>query len=180
MILANKITVIRILAVPAVVIFLLYYTTECNYFRYLALGIFSVAVLTDVFDGFVARRKNQQSELGTYLDPIADKLLLVASFISLSTLDNIPPELTIPGWATLLVISRDGIILIGAALIYVLKGNFKITPTIWGKLTTFFQMLTIITVLCGFIYWEIILYITLGVTVISGADYIRKGNRLLV
>lgn len=178
MLLANKITVIRILAIPIFVVCLMYYSPQKDYFRYLALLVFMLAVLTDAIDGFVARKKNQRSELGAYLDPIADKLLLTIAFISLSIMENLPPRLTLPGWATLLVISRDGIIVLGSVLIYLIKGKFKVSPSFIGKCTTFFQMITIVSILSGFIYWKFLLYLAVVFTILSGADYIRRCNIL--
>ncbi len=179
MLLANRITVIRILAIPFFIICLMYYVPQKDYLRYLALLIFVFAVLTDGIDGLIARRESQRSELGAYLDPIADKLLLVTAFISLSIMKNLPPKLNLPGWATMLVISRDCIIILGSVLIYLIKGKFKISPRLLGKCTTFFQMLTIVSILSGFVYWNIILYLAVIFTVLSGIDYIRQGSLIL-
>jgi len=179
MISANKVTLIRILIIPIFVVCLMYYTPQNDYFRYLALIIFILAVLTDALDGFIARRTNQHSELGSYLDPIADKLLIIVAFISLSVMSNLPSKIIIPGWATLLVITRDVVILLGASLIHIVKGKFKVAPSLLGKITTFSQMLTIVSVLGNFPYWHIILYCAIGFTILSGTDYIRTGNRLL-
>jgi len=179
MILTNKITLIRILAIPCFVVCLMYYEVQREYFSYIALAIFVLAVVTDAIDGFIARRLNQYSELGSYLDPIADKLLIVIAFISLSMMDNLPAKFTIPGWATLLVITRDGIIFLGSILIYLIKGKFKVAPSYFGKVTTFFQMFTIIFILSNVPFWRIVLYLAVFFTVLSGADYIRRGNKLL-
>lgn len=157
----------------------MYYEVRKDYFRYLALLVFILAILTDAIDGFIARKLNQYSELGSYLDPIADKLLIIIAFISLSIMDNIPPKFTIPGWATLIVVTRDGIILLGSVLIYLIKGKFKVTPSLIGKITTFLQMFTIVSILSNFLYWHIVLYLGIGFTIISGVDYIKKGNILL-
>lgn len=145
----------------------------------MALLVFILAVLSDAIDGFIARKMNQYSELGSYLDPIADKLLIIIAFISLTIMNNLPPKFRIPGWATLLVITRDGIILLGSVLIFLIKGKFKVVPSQLGKITTFLQMFTIIFILSSFPYWKFILYLAVIFTVLSGIDYVRTGNKLL-
>ena len=159
----------------------MYYSPGKEYFIYLALSIFSLAVLSDAADGFIARRKKQCSELGAYLDPIADKLLLLVSFISLSVMGNIPDRISMPAWVTLLVITRDGIILIGSGLIYLIKGKLDIQPSVLGKSTTFAQMFLIFSVLLSIPmpFRSLILYFAVFLTIISGADYIRRGSRIL-
>lgn len=179
--LANKITIIRILLVPFFIISVLYYDNKgLELLRYLALGIFSASILTDAIDGYIARTRRQRTELGTFLDPIADKLLLVSAFVVLSMADRFP---VVPIWVPVVVISRDVIILLGLAIIHMLTGQVKIVPSLLGKATTCFQMVTIIFVLMKAPYprpvWTAIWALVSFFTVTSMVGYIiRESGRL--
>src|SRR5258708_1915608 len=110
---ANKITIVRILLVPFFISLILYYAhTRQSGYRMGALLAFAVAALGDALDGYVARRYNQRSELGAILDPLADKLLLTSAIILLS-LENHRYFDRIPMWLTVIILSRDAIVLIG-------------------------------------------------------------------
>ena len=175
---ANKISTFRILTVPFFIASLVYYNhSERAYLRFLALGIFVLGVISDAVDGYIARRTKQKSKAGLVLDPLGDKLLLMSSFICLGLIKEFP--LRFPIWVTFIVISRDAIILLGAMVIYIVKQNIEIHPTKWGKLTTTFQMLSVIVVLlqCSFSY--IIWWVAVFFTVISGIDYIMRGFKIL-
>ena len=176
---ANKITIIRILLIPFFIAALLYYSESREYLRFTALGIFTLAAITDAIDGGLARRRSLVTDLGIILDPIADKLLLISAFISLSIIKNIPEGLRIPAWATLIVISRDIIIILGFSIIYFLKGRVAVKPSWLGKVTTFFQMITILGVLAMFKYTKFLIYPTVLFTILSGIDYIWRGSRQL-
>lgn len=176
--LANKISIFRILLIPFFIACILYYSPERVFFRFWALGIFSVGVITDAIDGFIARNHKQRTELGTILDPIADKLLLISAFISLSFIKNLPTGLRIPAWVVLIVISRDIIIILGATVLHLVTGRLKVNPSWLGKATTFFQMVTIIALLAVFKQAAIFWNLTAIFTVLSGIDYIRRGSRL--
>ncbi len=174
---ANKISTFRILSVPFFIACLIYYSPDREYLRFCALGIFILGVISDAVDGYIARKSKLVSKAGLVLDPLGDKLLLMSAFICLYVIDKIP--LRFPLWVILIVISRDVIILIGAAVIYVVRQNIDIFPTRWGKLTTTFQMLSVITVLLqlhfAFIFW----WIAVLFTILSGIDYIRRGFVIL-
>ncbi len=176
---ANKITIFRILSIPFFIACLLYYSPARPYLRFAAFIIFAVAAFTDALDGGIARSRNQITELGIALDPIADKLLITSAFISLSVINTLPEEMKIPAWAALAVISRDVIIVVGSLLIYVLKGDVSIKPSPLGKITTFFQMASILSVLTVFNYRYVFIYPAIILTVLSGIDYIWKGSRQL-
>ena len=143
-----------------------------------ALLVFVIAGITDALDGYIARKFNMISTLGKILDPIADKALLISAFIFIYT-SNL--EIKFPFWLVVFVISRDIYLLSGSALIYFLKGNVKIKPSIFGKFTTFFQILSVIMMLTANIYSipniyiNIILYITAFLTVISAITYTMDG-----
>ena len=133
--LPNSLTVLRILLVPVFVGFLLY-----EYYDY-ALVTLLVAAVTDGLDGAIARITDQRTRLGEYLDPLADKLLLMSAIVTLSVLHFIPI------WAVILVVSRDAILLTGTILANLTEIDIDITPTWLGKGTTFAQICYVIMVI---------------------------------
>jgi cardiolipin synthase (CMP-forming) len=171
--LANKISIARIILIPFFVSAIVYGRME------IALALFIIAAITDGADGFIARAFNQKTDLGAILDPIADKMLLLTAFISMSLVRSIPPDIRLPPYVPIIVISRDILIVIGSVVVYMIKGGLKAKPSMVGKITTFFQMATIVSVLVLFRYSYIIWNIAVALTVISGIDYLIKGSRLL-
>jgi cardiolipin synthase (CMP-forming) len=171
----NFLSLLRIILVPVVVIFLI----QGSYGK--ALFSFTLAGLTDALDGALARLLNCQTVLGSYLDPIADKLLLTASFVTLSILG------VIPSWLTVVVISRDFIILIGIALLSMISVPYVIKPAFVGKVTTALQIGTIFLALSFKAFsryvsndWIIILYWLTGIfTIASGLTYIIRGIKII-
>lgn len=141
--------------------------------------IFLLAVVSDAVDGYIARRAKLQSKAGMVLDPLGDKLLLVSAFICLYLVNEFPLGIRFPLWVTLIVISRDALIMLGAVVVYIVRQNIDISPTRWGKLTTTFQMSSVIAVLlqwrCAYVFWWVAVFFT----VISGADYIKRGFKTL-
>ncbi|RMF25614.1 MAG: CDP-alcohol phosphatidyltransferase family protein, partial [Deltaproteobacteria bacterium] len=126
----NTITLMRLFAVPVFLSLL----ADGDY--RLALIVFVIAGLTDAVDGAVARLTDTRTELGAHLDPLADKLLLVSAFITLGILGAVPVQLMI------VVIVRDTVILGGFVLSAIVVGkSITVAPSVWGKLTTFFQIL---------------------------------------
>lgn len=177
--LPNWISIFRIMLVPIFIGAIAYYTPDKDYLRFVALSIFLIAVLSDGIDGYIARTRKLKTRLGSFLDPIADKLLLSASFITLALAQNIQLQIRLPLWIPLLVISRDVILVFGSFLMYVITGDLKISPSILGKLTTVLQMITIICILLQFSHAYIIWNIMAFFTIVSGFDYIIKGSRSL-
>lgn len=176
---ANKISIFRILSVPFFIASLMYYSPSKDFLRFVALGIFLSAVISDTVDGYIARKSKQKTKAGLVLDPLADKILLISAFICLHLTNGLPKGIRFPLWITLIVISRDAIILLGAVVIYFIKQNLEIYPTRWGKLTTTFQMSSVIGVLIQF-KLTYLLWIAAGFfTVISGIDYIKRGFKVL-
>ena len=169
---ANKISLFRLLSVPFFIA-CLYYSSERPFLRIFALGIFILAVLSDAIDGYIARKTKQKSQAGLVLDPLADKILLLSAFVFLYVLHDIP------FWALLIVITRDVLILLGCVVIYLVKQNFNLYPSQWGKWTTTFQMLSVFAYLVNLSFAHIILWIAAFCTVISGALYVRKGFFIL-
>ena len=134
---ANKITLVRILMIPAFVTMAIYYGQSIErgapleWQRLVAILIFLVASISDGLDGYVARRYNQRSSLGVILDPIADKGLLLSGIItlSISNWSKVDPEYgRFPAWFPVLVISRDAVILVGTAVLYFLVGHVTVKP----------------------------------------------------
>ncbi len=171
--LPNSLTLIRVLLIPFFVIFII------NKYFNLALITFAIAGITDGIDGLIARWTHQRTELGAYLDPIADKLLLIASFITLAIIEMIP------SWLAVIVITRDVIILLGFLVMILTNYHPKINPSLLSKLTTVLQICTVLIVLMKdssplFIQTsEGIIYGTAFFTIISGIQYIYIGTRIL-
>ena len=177
--LPNFLTILRILLIPCFLGFMLYYKPGENEFRTVALFVFLLAVFTDALDGFLARIWRQKTKLGSFLDPLADKLLLITAYLVLTL--NTELSVRIPLWVTIIVISRDIIILSGVVLIVVMTGDIKIRPAPSGKITTFFQMATIIAtfLVLPFKFLYFIWVMTIAVTGLSGFEYISKGIGIL-
>ncbi len=176
---ANKITICRIVLVPFFIATVLYYSPEKEYLRYLALGIFLFAVISDVVDGYIARTRHQKTKAGAVLDPLADKILLMSAFICLSIIGVSLENIRLPMWLVVAVISRDAILLLGTLIMHLLHIDFPVDPTRWGKATTFFQIVCVLGILLQWSFSQVFWYVTLGVTLVSGIDYIRKGIKIL-
>jgi cardiolipin synthase (CMP-forming) len=170
--LPNFLTLVRIVAIPFFLILL------ASHLYLDALAIFVLGGVTDALDGFVARRMNQKTSLGAYLDPIADKLLLTSSFIMLGMMGSLPI------WLAVLIVSRDVVILAGFAFVsFMLEERFEVQPTLMGKLSTALQLLTIAVVLVMLANadilnpWmdDVLFYLAAAATVISGVQYIYRG-----
>lgn len=176
--LANKLSIGRILLVPVFIATMLYYTPEKDYLRLLAIGILLVAIFSDALDGYIARVKGERTKLGTFLDPLADKLLLISAFICLSIVKTLPAQLKLAPWIVIIVISRDVIIVLGSAIVYMINGKLNISPTRLGKITAALQMLTVLMLLLKLAIFYPIAYLMILFTLLSGLDYIRIGGRL--
>ena len=177
---ANKISIFRLLLIPLWIGLVSYYGPEKEFLRYLALCVFLVAIFSDMLDGYVARRYNQVSPEGILLDPLADKLLLMSCFFSLYFLKSLTPQVGLPLWALLVLISRDIILLLGGGLILLMgESRLKIRPTWWGKITTFSQACVVVSFLLQWKGTPTILVASVALTIISGMDYITKGMEVL-
>ena len=175
----NTISIVRLLLTPVFAVSVIYYNEANPVMANLPLVIFLIAILSDAADGFIARKYNQITSFGIILDPLADKFLLVVAFITLSFAPAIPPGLRIPPWVLVIVLTRDLFILTGAAIIYMLFGYVEFKPSAWGKVTTFFQMLTIFAVLLKSGYSHIVWTSAAVLTIISGIHYLLRTNRIL-
>ena len=178
--LANRLTLSRILMTPLFIASLLYFSPERPYFHTLAVFIYLAACLTDALDGYLARKLKQETTLGRYIDPIADKLLLLSGYVSLSLMTNLPARMHVPAWLTLTVISRDVMILVGSMIIFIVTGSLKPTPLYVGKLTTVIQMAALLISLMGFprVVCFPVYVLTAGLTFISGVYYFRTGGQM--
>ena len=169
--LPNSLTILRILLIPVYVGFMIY--GEYG----LALFSLLVAGATDAIDGPIARMTNQRTELGTFLDPLADKLLLTSGFISLAILH------LVPSWVVIIVVSRDVMLLLGTAVAHVTNTRIDITPTFLGKGTTLLQLTYLLLVVL--MTWRDLdslvlmplLVGTVGFTLASGLHYLYRGYR---
>jgi cardiolipin synthase len=167
MTIANLITTIRIVLAPVFMIFII------NDQYKSALIVFIICGISDGADGMVARLFNQKSRLGTYLDPLADKLLLVAAFIALSVRGLLPP------WLTVLVIARDVMILLGVVVLSLNRMEFRVKPSMVSKINTCFQFTTAIAVLSRnylplpSVFFLFLYYATALFTISSGLHYLQ-------
>ena len=177
--LANKISIFRILLVPAIVASLLYYHPDRDWLRFLALALFVLGIASDAIDGYLARRQHQETELGTVLDPLADKALILGTLISCSTIDGLPVWMRVPAWFNLIVISRDVLLVAGTVVLFAFQGRWSVTPSRLGKWTTAAQMVVVPAVLLGLPIVPPLLLVAAALTVCSGIHYIRTGIRVL-
>jgi cardiolipin synthase (CMP-forming) len=180
----NMLTVFRMVLIP-IFVTLLFYQRFVQ-----ALAVFVLAGLTDGLDGLLARRFDQQSQLGTILDPIADKLMLVTGFIVLSMRSifpqPLPSHLPVPFWVTVAVISRDVFIIVGAAAINIMTGFRGFRPSWLGKLNTTVQIAGIAVIMFAASvpyytgYYLPTVYVTVFIfAVLSGLHYIFFASKLM-
>jgi len=169
--LPNFITLLRLAALP----FFLFAIAAGN--LGIALVIFVAAGISDGIDGYLARRFDMRSALGAYLDPIADKLLMMSSYLFLAV-PSFPAAVKVPVWLAVLVVSRD-ILLMTVALLLILTSNHRSFPPTWlGKVTTVTLILTVLFVLCANLWnWPMaVVQIAFGAaattTVLSGFHYV--------
>ena len=167
--LANWLTTLRILLIPVFVTLLVYRRPQE------ALTVFCLASLTDLLDGYIARSRGSQTRLGAFLDPVADKLLLTSAFVTLTYLK------VIPFWIAVVVVSRDLVLSMGVLVIHVAGGMVQPAPSWLGKLTTVFQMATVLAAMIAFYFGvlpvlpRLLAWVTAAFTVASGLQYIIQG-----
>ena len=186
--LPNKITLLRVLLVP-VFMFVLY--SNINNSHYIAGAIFIIASLTDTLDGYIARKHKLVTNFGKFVDPLADKILVLAAMIMLVEMNKLP------AWIPVIVLAREFVVS-GYRLIAVEKGGKVIAASIWGKLKTVTQMIAIILAfidinafgdcvtgeLTGFAFVlniavTIMMIVQTIATIFSGYDYLKNGKDLL-
>ena len=176
--LANQLTIMRVILIPVFVLLVVY-----NYLGW-ALVVFLAAGITDALDGVIARRAGQRTSLGAWLDPMADKLLLVTTFVVL-TLPGIPLTNHLPLWLTVFVISRDVVIVGVVAIVNLAFGPRTFRPSPLGKMATATFILTSVVVMyfnyrqeTSFLV-DVMIWLSLALTILSAADYFVKLRRLV-
>jgi cardiolipin synthase len=176
--LANQLTILRIMLVPVFVLLVVYG------FLGWALVVFLAAGITDALDGLIARLTGKRTSLGAWLDPMADKLLLVTTFVVL-TLPSVPLTNHIPLWLTVFVISRDVIIVGVVAVVNLASGPRTFKPSMLGKLATATFIVTSVVIMYfnyrleRSIVVDIMVWCSLTLTVASGADYLMRLRKLV-
>lgn len=175
---ANQITLLRMLLVPAFVILVVY-----GYLGW-ALIVFMVAGLTDAFDGLIARMSGQQSRLGAWLDPMADKLLAVSTFLVL-TVPGLGLANRLPIWLTVLIITRDVVIVATVAIVNLAVGPRTFKPSVYGKIATATYMMTAVVAMffnyLGYhsVLVDVFVWASLAITLISSLHYIRHASQII-
>jgi cardiolipin synthase len=175
---ANQLTILRMILIPAFVILVTY-----DYPGW-ALLTFVTAGITDAFDGLIARRTGQKTTLGAWLDPMADKLLLVTTFVML-TLPGLGQANRLPIWLTVLVISRDVAIVLTVAIVNLAVGPRTFRPSLFGKVATVVYILTCaVTLLFNYlgrpsVVVDAFVYVALAITLISGLHYVLLTTRIV-
>ena len=172
----NLITLLRLAALP----FFLYAISQADFG--VALALFVAAGISDGVDGYLARRFDMKSALGAYLDPIADKLLMISSFLFLS-IPVFPGTVKVPLWLAFVVIARDLLLMTVALLLILTSSKRRFPPTWLGKVTTVTLIVTVLIVLCANLWdWprEVVLIAFGGaatMTLVSGFDYMLQVTR---
>ena len=170
--LPNKLTIARVIMIPLFLI-CLYLNIGCG--KYIAVGIFILASLTDLLDGKIARKYNLVTNFGKFMDPLADKLLVCSALIALVDLNRIA------AWIVIIIIAREFII--SGFRLVASDNGVVIAASYWGKFKTAFQMITIVlnlNVPFMNIINTVLIYISLGLTVISLIDYIAKNYKVFL
>lgn len=179
--LPNKISLSRILFILPLV-FCITQVQHNNHYRYVCFLLMLIIGLSDVLDGYIARKRNEITKLGMYLDPVADKLVLIVSCIILSS-DRIWPEPRLPDWIPIVIVCRDSLLIFGSVALLLITGKVNCQPTILGKASTCIQTIAIISVFIGNyiplhvlipIWWMAIVF-----ACASGLFYMYRGVRQL-
>jgi cardiolipin synthase (CMP-forming) len=176
--LANQLTLLRVMLIPAFVILVIY-----GYLGW-ALVVFATACLTDALDGLTARWSDQKSTLGAWLDPTADKLLALSTFVVL-TVPWLGLANPLPIWLTVLIISRDVAIVATVAIVNLAIGPKTFRPSFFGKVATATYMLTAVVAMfynyLGYhsLVVDAFIYASLAITLISSAHYIYHAARII-
>ncbi len=178
---ANKITFGRIVAVPFIMLLLIKFRSttglEAQEFRCWAAVFFILAMVSDAADGIIARRFNLKTQIGSMLDPLADKFLLTSSIIILCLpFENVR---MLPYWFLVAAVSRDLLLVLGFVLIYMVRGPHQPAPTWLGKTTTALQMAAVLWILLGLPHPELVWRAAGFATIASGLQYVYRGSRAL-
>lgn len=174
--LPNKLTLFRIILIPFFLFFLL--TDYCgNVGKFIALGIFAVASLTDMLDGKIARKYNLITNFGKFMDPIADKLLVSSAFIAFVQMN------LLPAWIVIIFIAREFII--SGFRLVASDAGIVLAASWWGKFKTAFQMIMCLLLIINLDYpvlnviEQIFIYASLALSIISLIDYLVKNRKVI-
>ena len=183
----NRVTITRIFLVIPLVICLLNLNTGWAPWRHLALVFFALTAVGDALDGYLARRLHQETPLGRFLDPLADKLLIASTVVLLAIEATAVPGFRLPSWVAVIAVSKDLLTVIGFGLVHATTGEFFIQPRIWGKLCTFVQLAMIAFALAApdLPAWlaqvlPVLWWVASGLAVVAVIDYVTIGNRFAV
>ena len=175
---ANQLTLLRMLLIPAFVILVVY-----GMFGW-ALAVFVVAGMTDALDGLIARWSGQKTTLGAWLDPMADKLLLVSTFVVL-TIPGLGLTNRLPLWLTVMVISRDVVIVLTVAIVNLAIGRRTFRPSVFGKIATATYICTaVVAMLFNYLGYhstvvDLFVWASLVITLVSSLHYIWHAARII-
>ena len=175
---ANQLTLLRMLLIPAFIVLIV--EGELGW----ALAVFAIAGITDALDGLIARRWGTRTTLGAWLDPMADKLMLVSSFVVL-TLPGLGLANRLPIWLTALIISRDVGIVITVAIVNLAVGRRTFHPSMFGKAATAVYIITVsMAMLYNYLGYQSVvvvgcIYASLAITLISGFHYIWHASKII-
>ena len=188
---ANQITILRIFLIAPFVIFMLKMGEpgHGDVVRYCALGVFVLMCVSDALDGYMARVKKQKTELGAFLDPMADKLLITCACILLASHGTAIEGFLLPPTVVVLIIGKDLLLLLGFILVYLITSQVRIVPVLVGKVSTVLQLSMVTAVLIApdiypvagwwyyvarFLWWS-----AAGAAVLAVLVYIRNGIRYI-
>jgi len=179
--LANRITLVRVFSIPVFCGLVYAYTPEREWLRWAAFGLYTAAALSDMLDGYIARRYHQHSQLGRRLDPLADKLIVNLGFVFIAANESFYDVL--PSWFMafpVIVLARDIFIVLGALLVIRRFGPIRFEPRRLGKITTFAHMSAIVAILLKVPFTYYLILPALLFTLASFADYLHAGVRFAV
>lgn len=145
--LSNKISLSRILFIPPLV-FSIIQVNHYAHYRYVCLTLIFIICISDILDGYIARKRDEVTRLGVYLDPFADKLVLMVSCIMLSS-DSLWPAPRFPNWVPMIIICCDLVLILGTLALLFVTGRVNCTPTILGKASTCLQITAVVAVIVG-------------------------------
>ena len=181
---ANMLTLFRMVLVPFYLVFLYYSHTESNAYLWLSLAIFMVVAVGDAVDGYVARKLRQVTSLGSFLDPLCDKMILWVSFVIFAYYDRIP------FWLVILIMSKDALIVVGGIALHFFDCDCSINPNFWGKGASAVQFVLVLCTLlsigigwfgqqsANYLFW-VIWSLAAFMTTISGISYAMIETRRL-
>jgi CDP-diacylglycerol--glycerol-3-phosphate 3-phosphatidyltransferase len=193
--LASHITILRILLIAPFVSLMLKTNDPAlspgaqNAMRYISIFVFLVMAISDGIDGYLARKKKQVTKLGTFLDPIADKLLMTCACLLLASQRGHVRDFLLPPTVVVLIIGKDLVLLIGFTIIYFITSQIHIVPVFIGKLATALQLSMVTGILIapdvsgilpGWIWFlRLLWWSAAGTAILATLIYIRNGNRYI-